>query len=131
MYYKVTAKCGHVGRKNYIIKNFFIKADSAKDAANKIRWTPRVKHHHKDAIRMVKEITYQEYIIGKKIMQNDKYFQVKNSTEQRICGCIKQEDVYPEEVEKKLKKSRILRRLRDEAREREWKKWNNKELLND
>ena len=131
MYYEVLAKCGHVGRKNYIIKKFFIKADSAKDAATKIRWTPRVKHHHRDAIRMVREITYKEYILGKKTMQSDKYFQVKNSTEQRIYGCIKQEDVYPEEVEKKFKKSRVLQKLRYEAREREWKKWNNKELLND
>ena len=131
MYYKVTAKCGHVGKNNFINKDFYVKADSGKDAANKIRWTPRVKHHHKYAIRMVEEITYQEYIIGKKIMQSDKYFQVKNSTEQRICGCVKQEDVYPEEVERKFKKSRVLQRLRYEAREREWKKWNNKGLLND
>ena len=37
MYYKVLAKCGHVGRNNYIEKDFFIKANSGKEAAYRVR----------------------------------------------------------------------------------------------
>ena len=54
MFYKVTAKCGHVGRNNYIEKDFFVKADSGRDAALIVRCKPRVKHDRKDAILSVK-----------------------------------------------------------------------------
>lgn len=54
-YYKVRAKCGHVGRNNYIIKPFFVKANDGKEAAKIVRNTPRVKHDHKYAIIDVKE----------------------------------------------------------------------------
>ena len=81
-YYKVLAKCGHVRRNRYILKWFYLKADSGKEAARIIRFTPRVKHHHKDAIREVVIIDYDEYVNGIKIMTSDMYFNVHNSTDQ-------------------------------------------------
>ena len=48
--YEVCAKCGHVGRYNYVDKIFAVKASSGKEAAAKVRNFPRVKHDHKDAI---------------------------------------------------------------------------------
>lgn len=32
-YFKVEAKCGHVRRNNYILKEFYVKAESKKEAA--------------------------------------------------------------------------------------------------
>lgn len=120
-YYKVLAKCGHVGRNRYILKWFYRKANSGEEAARIIRNTPRVKHHHKDAIREVVRIDYDEYINGVKIMASDMYFNVHNSTDQKLYNCIKQEDVYPEVEKKKYKKNRNGRRLKYEALEKEWK----------
>lgn len=120
-YYKVHAKCGHVGRNWYILKWFYLKADSAKDAAEIVRYEPRVKHHHKDAIREVVKIDYNEYIIGIKIMASDMYFKVHNSTDQKLYNCIKQEDIYPEIEKKKYKKGRNGQRLKYESQEKEWK----------
>ena len=59
-YYKVLAKCGHVGRHRYITKWFYVKASSGKEAAYIVRYKPRVKHDHKDAIREVVSINYYE-----------------------------------------------------------------------
>ena len=83
MFYEVLAKCGHVGRNHYVLKEFFIRADSAVDAAKRIRCAPRVKHHHKDAIRYVKEIDYDEYVDGVKKMKEDYYFNIHNSSDQK------------------------------------------------
>ena len=55
-YYMVIAKCGHVGRKNYIPVKFAVVAESGKEAAKKVRQFPRVKHDHKDAISIVKDV---------------------------------------------------------------------------
>ncbi len=52
-YFIVTAKCGHVGRDNYIPIDFAVKAESASKAASYARDLPRVKHDHKDAILSV------------------------------------------------------------------------------
>ena len=66
MFFEVQAKCGHVGRNHYIIKNFYVETTSAKRAAYLIRKAPRVKHHHKDAILSVREIDRDEYKQGVK-----------------------------------------------------------------
>ena len=76
---------------------------------------------YKDAIREVVRIDYDEYLNGIKIMTSDMYFNVHNSTDQKLYNCIKQEDVYPEIEEKKYKKNRNGRRLKYEALEKEWK----------
>lgn len=124
-YYKVLAKCGHVGRHRYITKWFYVKASSGKEAAYIVRYKPRVKHNHKDAIREVVPITYDEYIEGIKIMASDMYFNVHNSTDQKLYNCIKQEDLYPEEKNTKIKKDKSVKtrkRIKYEIMDKESKK---------
>ena len=131
MYYKVLAKCGHVGRNNYIIKCFYVKANDGEEAAKIVRQKPRVKHHHKDAIRDVIAIELEEYLTGLKIMEADMYFKVKNSSDQRLYNCVKQEDIYPEEDKKKYKKPRNGQRLRALEMEKEMKKYVQGGWMND
>ena len=105
-YYKVIAKCGHVGKGHYIVKDIYVMANDGKEAALKGRWVPRVKHHWKDAIEAVYKITEQEYCLGKRKNKQDRYFQVKNSTEQRIFVYIDPQEVREREVLEKRKKDK-------------------------
>ena len=93
MYYKVLAKCGHVGRNNYIEKEFFIKANSAKEAAYRVRWMPRVKHDRKDAILNVEEISCEQYKLGRASIRSDLFFSVTNSTEQRLLCAVDNSEI--------------------------------------
>ena len=103
-YIQVPAKCGHVGRRHYIVKDFYIEATSGKEAAFKVRYTPRVKHNRKDAILSVEVITKAEYLIGKAVQAEDPYFQVHSSTEQRRCGAVDNDVILPEiEIPKRSK----------------------------
>ena len=77
-YFKVAAKCGHVRRGHYIIKDFFVKAEDGKQAAYIVRFLPRVKHHRKDAIISVESIDEDEFIKGREIQSRDLYFKVTN-----------------------------------------------------
>lgn len=103
-YFKVTAKCGHVGRRHYIVKDFYIEANSGKEAALKVRYLPRVKHDRKDAILSVEALTKAEYLIGKALQAEDLYFRVHSSTEQRRCGAVDYDAILPEiEIHKRQK----------------------------
>ena len=95
-YFKVSAKCGHVGRHCYIIKDFYIVANDGKEAAFKVRHLPRVKHDRKDAILSVQAIAKDEYLEGKALQAKDMYFRVHSSTEQRQCGAVDYDLVLPE-----------------------------------
>ena len=97
--YKVCAKCGHVGRNKYVEKLFLVKAETAEEAAAKVRWFPRVKHHHKDAIRDVEEISYEEYSELKKLHDEDPYFSCKNVQDQRSYEEVDIEDEAVDEFE--------------------------------
>ena len=121
-YYKVMAKCGHVGRNNYILKMFYVCAINKKEAASIVRNIGRVKHHHKDAIREVTEITLKDYLEGIKRNQNDPYLLVHNSTEQRLLCDLENEPIYKEpEAEIYKKKTHAKRRLIESIFIREWK----------
>ena len=93
MFYKVKAKCGHVGRNYYIEKFFYLVADSGKDAAYKVRYMPRVKHDRKDAILSVEKISEDEYNAGIEDFKADMYFHVSNSTEQRLIGAVSPQEI--------------------------------------
>lgn len=56
MFYEVKACCGHVGRGRYIVKSFYLCAESGKEAASIVRREPRVKHDWKYAIAEVRSI---------------------------------------------------------------------------
>ena len=104
-YYKVTAKCGHVGRGHYIIKDFFVRANDGKAAAYKVRFFPRVKHDWRDAIVSVKLFTKDAFIQGWELHNNDPYFNVTNSSEQKLYGAVDDEEVLDlDEPEMKRKK---------------------------
>lgn len=122
-YWKVDAKCGHVGKSKYIIKTFHIQAASGSEAAKIVRWKPRVKHHDKAAIRNVCEITKEEYEIGLRFQMNDSYFKSCNVQEQRAqCVGIDLETFYEEKPEIRKKQTHAKRRLIQKQLDSEWKK---------
>jgi len=98
-YYAVKCKCGHVGRHNYILITYGIIAESAKEAAFIARWLPRCKHHHKDCIREVTEITIDEYIQIRLINNLDPYLNCSSRKQQKTHDVSGR--VFPEE-EKEL-----------------------------
>lgn len=83
-YYAVKCKCGHVGRDCYIPIEFAVIASSKKEAAEIGRNIPRCKHHHKDCILNVRELSYQEYIKLNKDNANDPYLHCKSIQEQSL-----------------------------------------------
>ena len=84
-YFKVTAKCGHVGGTHkYIPIDFYTATENASTAAKLIRNIPRVKHHQKDAIIKVEEISYDEYLIGQEAFANDPYIRCNSKQEQHL-----------------------------------------------
>lgn len=114
-YFKVKAKCGHVGKNHYILKSLYIKAENAKEAAKIARTTPRVKHHHRDAIREVKKISLEEYSLGIRANAIDPYFNVHNSTEQRKSNAVKAVEIMDEPIEIQYKKKRHGQYIRYES----------------
>jgi hypothetical protein len=81
--FEVEAKCGHVGRNYFTLKIFPIEAETRKEAAAMVRNMPRVKHHHKDAIRRVDEISPERYEELRNKNNCDPYFSCTNIQEQR------------------------------------------------
>ncbi|MDE7406419.1 MAG: hypothetical protein K2M89_06070 [Clostridiales bacterium] len=82
-YFAVETKCGHVGKDKCIFIWFAVKAENGKAAAARARGYKRVKHHHKYAIRQVREISFEEYVQLKLVNTNDPYLQCKNVQQQR------------------------------------------------
>jgi hypothetical protein len=111
-FYKVIAKCGHVGKTRYYKGVFYLKAENGKDAAAKARQLPRVKHNHKDAILAVQKVGYDEFITGKKEQSENPYFKCKNSTEQKLIVDKIAKDIYTEtniEQHRKSKDDRLAK----------------------
>ena len=105
-FFRVTCKCGHVGRQFFVRVDFPVNADSGKEAAEIARFIPRVKHDHKDAILNCVEIDYEEYAILQKINDNDPYLKCKNPQEQtHIYGFAERLETEPK-YEKQVIKSR-------------------------
>ena len=82
-YYAVTCKCGHVGRKNYILITFPVVANTRKEAASIARNIPRCKHHHKDCIREVVNTSYADYLELEEDIKNDPYLKCKCVQDQK------------------------------------------------
>lgn len=116
MFYKVKAKCGHVGKNHYIEKNFYVVAASGKEAAHKVRYMPRVKHDRKDAILSVEQITQDEFDVGIKINRADNYFKATNSSEQRLLNAVDPIDIRREHQRVKNRKTRNVDYIRKRAK---------------
>lgn len=93
-YYEVKAKCGHVGRNFYVLKTFAVRAADGREAAKIAREIPRVKHHHKDAIREVNEVDAARYHEIIDTNHEDPYFLCHSRQEQRSYT---EENIYQEE----------------------------------
>jgi len=121
-FYIVSAKCGHVGRGKFVEKNLTIIASSRKEAAIKGRNCPRVKHHWKDAIIDVVEVTVEEYWKFRVANYSDPYFSVKNIQEQRqYCSDMYDEVKEIEQIEYSKEKRRkriiyVMKKRRTEER---------------
>ena len=115
-YFKVNAKCGHVGRRKFINIDFAVVASNAKEAAAKARMFGRVKHHYKDAINSVEEISLDEFVMLIETLKNDPYILCDNIQDQRRIedlyervNCYDIEDEKKDRcVEYKIKKQKIL-----------------------
>ena len=81
-FFKVTCKCGHVGRAHFVRVSFPIIAQNARDAAGIARYIARVKHDHKDAILDCVEINKEEYAEIFEANRNDPYLRCSNHQEQ-------------------------------------------------
>lgn len=112
-YFKITAKCGHVGKNNYYKGTLFFKAESAKQAAKDARNCPRVKHDRKDAILEVVEIDFETFEMGRKRNNSIHYYTCDNVQDQRKYLSEIEDDIYLEdsvfEEEKKQSKRHSLR----------------------
>ena len=102
-YYLVQAKCGHVGKGKFIVKDFPVEALSKSEAAKIVRYMPRVKHDQKDAIMDVVEIDYETFILKQDIFENDPYMNCKSIQDQRfMCGSMVDEIQYEVRLNKKF-----------------------------
>lgn len=122
-YYKVTCKCGHVGRNKFIPISFPIMAQNGKDAAKLARYIPRVKHDRKDAILECKEITYEEYLQLKKINKKDPYLKCKNVQEQNLIENLKnrlQDETYFKKWKKKRAPAQYRLKKQMYAEDNKW-----------
>ena len=90
-YYKVTAKCGHVGRGNYVPINFAVRADSASSASQIAKRFPRVKKQLWDCIIACVEISKKEYKELLRINKNDPYLN---------CRCARDHSLILDEAER-------------------------------
>ena len=116
-YYTVIAKCGHVGRKNYIPIKFAVVAESGKEAAKKVRQFPRVKHNHKDAILDVRCITLEEFLEIKEINDNDPYLKCHSRKQQNLIVNLTERMVtdlhnVKKAFDKQARKDRVAYKLR-------------------
>ena len=99
-YYIVSAKCGHVGRKNYITIDFPVKATSGKEAARVARQFPRVKRHRKDVIENVVEVSQESYHSKHLENHRDPYLKAKTKQEQ---------NTFCKDLDQRIKKHEIKR----------------------
>jgi hypothetical protein len=81
-FFKVSAKCGHVGKGNFILIDFAVNCETKKEAAERARFFPRVKHDHRDAIVCVEEINREEFEQILETNENDPYLRCGSKHEQ-------------------------------------------------
>lgn len=113
-YYKVQVKLGHVGRNKFLKKWIPVKAETKKEASDKVKMMPRVKHHNKNVILDLVKITLDEYSKLLKVNSDDPYFKVHNSTDQRRYCKFDLDEICHEEEKFKFFKSKSWQYKRNE-----------------
>ena len=116
-FFRVTCKCGHVGRQFFVRIDFPVNADSGKEAAVIARQLPRVKHDHKDAILDVRCITLEEFLEIKEINDNDPYLKCHSRQEQNLIANLTERMVadlhnVKQVFDKQARKDRVAYKLR-------------------
>ncbi len=109
-YYKVIAKCGHVGNRKYVPIMFAVKANSGKEAARAAKEFPRVKKHRKDNILSCNEIDYEEFLEINKLNNEDEYLKCKNIQQQKLIENFSErvvDESYKFEVKKNKRQERL------------------------
>lgn len=76
-YFKVIAKCGHVGKNKYVPIPFAVSAQSRSEASQKALKFPRVKKHLDDAIISCEEIDRKIFIEIIKANKSNQYLKGK------------------------------------------------------
>ena len=102
--YKVTVKCGHVKKNNYIPITFAIKAEDGKKAAAIARWIPRVKHHNKNAVLECVEIDFNEFQEINANNRNNPYLKCSSKQEQKHLIPDIDKLIVSEDEQKRIKK---------------------------
>ena len=82
-YFKVIAKCGHVGKGNYVPVAFAVKAESRSEASQKVMRYHRVKKQLNDAIISSEEIDKKSYKELKRANADNPYLSCKCNRQQR------------------------------------------------
>lgn len=130
-YFEVETKCGHVGRNNYILIKFAVPALSREEAASKARNYKRVKHHHPDAIRDVREISFEEFIKLKAENDADPYLHCKNIQEQRRIPDFENRVIAENPKPAKKKRDSSFRHNKQRTKERELISWQRQCVMED
>lgn len=102
-YYKVKCKCGHVGRNYYIPIDFPVVASNGREAAKIARDFPRCKHHHKDCILEVVEISKEEYIELHGLNDDDPFLHCSSIQQQRLINLENRKELETTKQAKHLK----------------------------
>lgn len=109
-FFKVEAKCGHVGKNLYFKGTFYVRAKNARRAATVVRRFPRVKHDRANAIISVAPISFAEFIKGQREEYSRPYYQCLSKQEQNCHWDEISKDIYEDDylsdIEKKVFKTK-------------------------
>ena len=90
-YYKVIAKCGHVGKRRYVPIAFAIKANSRHEASQLVRTFPRVKKQLDDAIISCENISKRQYKDLRRTNNQNPYLRCKTHKDQLAIANLQQQ----------------------------------------
>ena len=121
-YFKVIAKCGHVGKRHYIPIAYAVVAKSAHEASQAVMKYRRVKKHMKSAIISCAEISKEDYNTLKEENDNNPYLHCKVNKDEFAIADLEDkvisfekyrysEDKYIEKMENKafkIKKTKLI-----------------------
>lgn len=74
-YYFIVLQCGHVGHRNSLEVTRYFKDLDILDAYISAKEMPRSKKKN-SSVKVVKEISYEDYIVGKEQEKNNPYLNI-------------------------------------------------------